>query len=104
MFEKIAYAADTVTPGGQGGSLMAFLPMYLMLFFILYFFMIRPQQKKQKELQDVVANLKKGDRVVTNGGIIGTVSSIQEKYIVLNAGDSETKLEILKSAIVGLYQ
>lgn len=103
MFEKIAYAADGA-PAGQGGSLMTFLPMYLMMFAILYFFMIRPQQKKQKELQQMIANLKKGDKVVTNGGVIGTVSSIQEKYIVLNVGDSETKLELLKSAIVGFYQ
>lgn len=103
MFEQVAYAADGA-PAGQGGSLMAFLPMYIMMFAILYFFMIRPQQKKQKELQNMVANLKKGDKVVTNGGIIGTISSIQEKYVVLNVGDSDTKLELLKSAIVGLYQ
>ncbi|HOW58174.1 MAG TPA: preprotein translocase subunit YajC [Candidatus Omnitrophota bacterium] len=102
MFEQIAYAADGV-PAGQGGSIMAFLPMYLIMFGILYFFMIRPQQKKQKELQNMIANLKKGDRVITSGGIIGVITGIQNDYLVLKVGDSDTtKIEVLKSAIIGL--
>ena len=66
--------------------------------------MIRPQQKKQKELQTMITQLKKGDKVVTNGGILGTVSSLQEDYVVLTVGDSDTKIEVLKSAIAGLRQ
>ena len=82
---------------------MAFLPMYLIMFGILYFFMIRPQQKKQKELQNMIANLKKGDRVITSGGIIGVITGIQNDYLVLKVGDSDTtKIEVLKSAIIGL--
>ncbi len=104
MFEKIAYAADGVSAAPQQiNPIVQFLPIILM-FMVFYFLLIRPQQKRQKELQNMIANLKKGDRVITSGGIIGTVSSIQEKYVVLNVGDSETKLEIVKSAIVGMYQ
>lgn len=103
MFESIAYAADAA-PATQGPSMSAVLPMYLMLFAIIYFFMIRPQQKKAKELQTLVGGLKKGDKVVTTGGILGVVSSIQDDYVVITVGGSDTKIEILKSAIAGLRQ
>lgn len=103
MFESIAYAAEGA-PAGQGGSITAFLPMYLMMFAVLYFFMIRPQQKKQKELQAMITNLKKGDKVVTTGGILGVVSSLQDDYVVLAVGGADTKIEVLKSAIAGLRQ
>jgi len=103
MFESIAYAADTVEAAPQVNPLVQFMPIILM-FAIFYFLLIRPQQKKQKELQNMIANLKKGDKVVTTGGIIGVVSSIQEKYIVLNIGESDTKIEVLKGAIAGMFQ
>ena len=77
---------------------MAFLPIILM-FAIFYFLLIRPQQKKQKELQAMVKNLKKGDRVVTSGGIVGTVHTLQDDYVVLKVGDGYTKIEVLRSYI-----
>ena len=83
--------------------LVQFMPMIL-IFIIFYFLMIRPQQKKQKELQAMITGIKKGDKVVTNGGILGTVSSIQDDYVVITTGDSDTKMEVLKSAIAGLRQ
>lgn len=104
MFEKIAYAADGVPAGGAQASPLPQFFLLILMFAIFYFLLIRPQQKKQKELQQVIANLKKGDRVITNGGIIGTISSIQEDYLVLNVGDSATKLEVLKSAVAGMRQ
>ena len=103
MFEKIAYAADGVQTGNHVNPLAQFFPIILM-FVIFYFLLIRPQQKKHKELQNTITNLKKGDKIITNGGIIGEVSSIQQDYIVLNVGDSGTKLEVLKSAVAGLRQ
>ncbi len=84
----------------QNNPVLAFLPLILM-FAVFYFLLIRPQQKQQKELQKMVQDLKKGDRVVTAGGIIGTVAGIQDDYVVLKVGDGETKVEILKSAISG---
>jgi preprotein translocase subunit YajC len=101
MFESIAYAAEVATGTPQVNPLVQFMPIILM-FAIFYFLLIRPQQKKQKELQHTIANLKKGDKVVTTGGILGTISSIQDDYMVLTIGGSETKIEILKSAIAGL--
>jgi preprotein translocase subunit YajC len=103
MFESIAYAADAVEGAPHVNPLVQFMPIILM-FAIFYFLLIRPQQKKQKELQIMITNLKKGDKVITTGGILGVISSIQEDYIVLTVGDSDTKIEVLKSAIGGLRQ
>ena len=101
MFEKIAYAAPAQA-GSEANPILSFLPLIL-IFVIFYFFLIRPQQKRQQELQKMVEGLKKGDRVVTSGGIIGVVTSLQNDYAVIKTGDNEnTKMEILKSAISGL--
>ena len=101
MFESIAYAAETVEGAPQVNPLVQFMPIILM-FVIFYFLLIRPQQKKQKDLQAMITNLKKGDKVVTTGGILGVVSSLQDDYVVITVGESDTKLEVLKSAIAGL--
>jgi preprotein translocase subunit YajC len=104
MFESIAYAAEAVVEGTpKVNPLVQFMPIILM-FAIFYFLLIRPQQKKAKELQNLIGGIKKGDKVVTTGGILGTVSSLQDDYVVLTIGDSDTKLEVLKSAIAGLRQ
>ena len=103
MFESIAYAAETVGEVPKVNPLVQFMPIILM-FAIFYFLLIRPQQKKQKELQNMIAGLKKGDKVITTGGLLGTISSIQDDYVVLAVGGSDTKIEILKSAIAGLRQ
>ena len=104
MFEKLAYAAQASAAGADPNPLLNFLP-FILVFVIFYFLLIRPQQKRQQELQKTVDALKKGDRVVTSGGMIGTVMSLQNDYVVLKVGDNEnTKMEILKSAISGLRQ
>ena len=103
MFESIAYAAEVVEGTPRVNPLVQFMPIILM-FVIFYFLLIRPQQKKQKELQIMITQIKKGDKVVTTGGILGTVSSLQDDYVVLTVGDSDTKIEVLKSAIAGLRQ
>ena len=81
-------------------------PMLLALFAVLYFFMIRPQQKKQKESQNMLNQLVKGDRVVTIGGICGTIVNVKEKrdakesddIVVLKISDN-TKIEMIRSSI-----
>ncbi len=84
--------------------LLQFAPLFL-IFAIFYFFMIRPQQKRQQELQKTIDALKKGDEIVTAGGILGTITSIQNDYVVIKVGDNEaTKMEVLKSAVSGLRQ
>ncbi|HOE09178.1 MAG TPA: preprotein translocase subunit YajC [Treponemataceae bacterium] len=76
---------------------MTVLPLAL-IFVIFYFFMIRPQNKKQKETEKMIAALKKGDKVITIGGIHGTVSSTKEKTVIVKVDDN-TKIEFLRSAI-----
>ncbi len=89
-------------PGQSGGNfLMQMLPL-LLIIPIFYLFLIRPQQKKQKEHQRMLSELKRGDRVVTSSGIIGSIWGIDEKdnKIVLKVGE-DTKIEFLRSAIAG---
>ena len=87
----------------RGGDLFsAFIPLIL-IFAIFYFLLIRPQQKRQRELQKMISQLKKGDRVITTGGIYGTIASIKEKSILLKV-DENTKIEVAKSAIAGVVE
>lgn len=103
MFESIAYAAETASTTQRANPLVQFFPL-IAIFVVFYFFLIRPQQNQQKKLKEMISNLKKGDKVITTGGIIGTISSVQQDYLVLNVGDSDLKMEVLKSAIAGLRQ
>lgn len=105
MFEKLAYAAPAPAAQGEMSNPIHFFIMMSLVMVVFYFFMIRPQQKKQADLQKTVNALKKGDKVVTIGGIIGTVTSIQNDYLVLKVGDNDsTKMEVLKTAISGVRE
>jgi len=95
--ESIAYA-QSVAGGGQPNALAPFIPM-IFLFAFFYFFIIRPQQKKRRSHQDLISTLKKGDRVVTSGGLLGTVMSIQDEYFVLKMGEGDAKIEVMKASI-----
>ncbi|MAZ68946.1 MAG: preprotein translocase subunit YajC [Candidatus Marinimicrobia bacterium] len=76
------------------------LPIYVLIFAIIYFVMIRPQARKQKEHNQMLDNLKKGDRVVTNGGIVGVIKNIKGKdKNILEIDSSNTKLEVLRTHI-----
>lgn len=81
----------------MAGMLSTFLPM-IAIFAIFYFFLIRPQNKKQKETEKMIAALKKGDKVVTIGGIHGVISSTKEKTVVVKVDDN-TKIEFNRTAI-----
>ncbi len=87
----------------QGGGLMAYLPFILILG-IMYFLMIRPQAKRQKEKQKMLGDLKKGDRVVTIGGLHGTISGFKgkEKKTILLKVDKNTSITVNRSAVAGL--
>ena len=73
----------------------------LVIFAIFYFLLIYPVRKRQKALQQVVENLKRGDKVVTNGGIYGEVAAVEGGNIYLKVADN-TKIKVAKSAIAGL--
>jgi preprotein translocase subunit YajC len=100
MLQSLSIVAQ---PGqGQGGAqanpLLAMLP-FLLMFVVFYFLLIKPQKKRQKEHQTMVEALKKGDKVVTTGGILGTVFGVKDKTLILKVGEGETKIEFLKSAV-----
>ncbi|HRH99878.1 MAG TPA: preprotein translocase subunit YajC [Saprospiraceae bacterium] len=79
----------------MGTSMIIF---YLAIFAIMYFFMLRPQIKKQKEQNNFATQLKKGDQVATNSGIIGRITKLEEAVVEIQV-DSKSYLKILKSAI-----
>lgn len=89
----------TASSGGQGGGnpLMQFLPLILIVV-VVYFFMIRPQQKKAKEQKNFREELKKGDKVVTIGGIHAKVAEVKDENLVLDVGNNQ-QLKVEKSAI-----
>ncbi len=100
MFFPSSLIAFAPAAGSMGNPILAFAPL-LVMFVVFYFLLIRPQQKRQQELNQLVQELKKGDRVVTTGGVIGTIAGVQNDYVILKVGDAETKIEILKSAVTG---
>jgi preprotein translocase subunit YajC len=77
------------------------LPVLLIVPFV-YFFMIRPQQKRQKQWQEMLASIKAGDRVTTAGGIRGTILSLKDDAIVLRVAPDNVKLEVTKNAIASV--
>ena len=83
---------------GQANPLLTFLPLIL-VFVVFYFFMIRPQMKKQKELTNYRNALKKGDKVITTGGIFGRVIEVKDYYVTVDVG-GDVKLKIDKNALV----
>ncbi len=83
---------------GTTGSFGIFIPMIL-FFVILWFFMVRPQRKKDKETKQMRDNLVPGDRIVTIGGIVGTVLQVKEESVVIYVGSDKTKMEFKKWAI-----
>ncbi len=83
--------------GGAQSSLMSFLPLVLM-FAVLYFIMIRPQMKRQKEHRNMLAAMDKGDEVVTNGGLVGKVTKVGEAYIGIEVS-AGTEITVQKSAV-----
>ena len=73
--------------------------LIVLMFVVLYFFMIRPQKKQEKETNDMRNNLKVGAEITTIGGIIGKIISIKEETIMIETGHDRTKIRILKSAV-----
>jgi preprotein translocase subunit YajC len=88
-------AKPQASPMSGMGSL---LPMMLVMFAVVYFLMIRPEQKKQKERQKMIQAIKKGDRVITSSGIYGTVGSIKDTSIMVKIAEN-TVVEFMKSAV-----
>lgn len=100
MFYTFANILAMSPQGQQGGSgsLISMLVMFGAVILIMYFLMIRPQQKRQKEHQKMLENLKKGDKVVTTAGIHGTITDIDGSSMILQVSDN-VKITFEKSSI-----
>jgi len=101
----VAYAMGQGGAGGQapqGGGFAALVPIILM-FVIFYFLLIRPQQKKAKSHQEMINNLKKGDRVITSGGIYGRITNIDEQSATVEIAD-KVRIKITRGSVASLAQ
>jgi preprotein translocase subunit YajC len=100
--ETLAYAQEAAGAAApKGPNLMEVLVMPAGFLVIMYFFMIRPQQKKAKEHADLLTQLKPGDEVVTSGGIIGKVRSVADGFVALEVAQN-TVIKVLKPNVSGL--
>jgi preprotein translocase subunit YajC len=88
--------------GGGGSFLVAILP-WLLIFGVFYVLIILPQRKRQRALQDTIATLKAGDRIVTTGGIIGTITAVRETSLLIRSADKSI-LEVARSAVAGIQE
>ncbi len=86
--------------GGAPGPLLQLVP-FVAIFAIFYFLMIAPMRKRQKSLQEMVNNLKKGDEVITQGGLYGEVLSLKDDSVVLKLGEN-VKVRVSRSAVAGM--
>ena len=92
-------APGAASPGPMA-ALQSFLPMILIVV-LFYFLLLAPMRKQQKKTREMLANLKKGDRVVTSGGIYGNVASIEDQIVWLKIADT-VKVKVARSAITGV--
>jgi len=104
LFESVAYAMGSASQGGDASGtdiIVQFVPLILM-FAIFWFLLIRPQQKRAKEHKNMLSQLKKGDYVVTSGGMMGRIIEIDADSLLLKCGES--KLRISRSSISNAYE
>ena len=86
---------------GEGGSMLSMIMLFGGMFAIMYFILIRPQQKQQKKHRELINALKKGDEVILSSGIVGRVFFVEDKYLVLEMLD-KNKIKVLRHAVQGL--
>ena len=88
----------------SGGGIMAFLFQmmpFILIFFVFYFLIIVPQRKRQRALQEMVSSLKAGDKIVTQGGILATVTAVRDTSLLVRSADKSI-LEISRASVAGL--
>ena len=98
LFQNAILTAGGGAPSNTAAAVMNIL-LLVAMFGVLYFFMIRPQRKKDKELQQMRSKLEIGDEVITTGGVIGRVVSMKDDTVVVETGTDRSKIRFLRSAI-----
>lgn len=98
LFLSLLMAAPPQGAEGGAGSLVQMLVPLALVVAIFYFLIIRPQNKKQKETQNMLANMKKGDKIITIGGIHGIIQSVDDTTVIIKV-DENVKIKFLKSAV-----
>ena len=101
----IAYAMGQsgIGTGGAGGFLATPLVPIILMLAVMWFFLIRPQQKKQKEHRNMIAALKKGDRIITSGGLYGRVTGVADNTLTVEIAD-KVRVKISRGHVAGLAQ
>src|SRR6266699_453194 len=102
MLNALLAQAQIPAPTGPGGGFGFFVP-FIFIFIIMYFVMFRPQKKRQEQQQKLIASLKTGDRVITNGGIHGLISNVKETTVIVKVADN-VKIEMEKSAVTNVVK
>jgi|SRR5580704_695277 preprotein translocase subunit YajC len=98
---SLAFFLGPAPSGTGGGGITMILPLLLMIP-LFYLFLMRPQQKRQKQWQEMLAGIKAGDRVTTAGGVRGIILSIKDDAIIIRVAPDNLKLEVVKSAIASV--
>lgn len=96
-----AGGGDAAAQGGFAGLLTGPLPMLVLMFVIFYFLLIRPQQKKTKAHKEMLAQIKKGDQVVTSGGIHGKVTGVSDQTLVVEIAP-QVRIKVQRASVAGL--
>ena len=96
-FVTQAFAATSTDGGLLGGSITSLLPIVL-IFVIMYFLILRPQQQRQRQHREMIANVRRGDTIVTTGGLIGKVAKVDENELQIEVAE-ETRVRIVRSMI-----
>ncbi len=98
MTDFLTMAQTTCSTGSSGGSGINMMIMMALVFGIMYFMMIRPQQRKEKDRRKLISELKSGTRVVFSGGIIGTVTNVKDHTFIIKIADG-VKVEVARGAV-----
>lgn len=97
FFSSIAYAQEGAGASAGPPAIVSFFPLIL-IFVIFYFLLIRPQQKKAKEHKEMVSNIKKGDHIITSGGIHGTVMNVSDDTVSIEVAN-QVRIKVTKSHV-----